>query len=92
MSPAHAGSPLADFSTLKMEAIRSSETSHTRSTRRHIPEDSILQSHPRENLKSYKNFKCYVLTIRIILIIPSSVIKMYLYIYMCVPLHVSVSK
>jgi hypothetical protein len=32
--PAHAGSSLADFSTLKMEAIRSSETSvHTRSTR-----------------------------------------------------------
>jgi hypothetical protein len=31
------------FSTLKMEAIRSSETSvHTRSTRRHIPEDGIL--------------------------------------------------
>jgi hypothetical protein len=35
---------LADFSTLKMEAIRSSETSiHTRSTRRHIPEDGVLQ-------------------------------------------------
>jgi hypothetical protein len=32
-------------SGLKMEAIRSSETSvHTRSTRRHIPEDGILQS------------------------------------------------
>jgi hypothetical protein len=43
-----------DFSTLKMEAIRSSETSvHTRSTRRHIPEDGILHSHRRENLKSY---------------------------------------
>jgi hypothetical protein len=40
---AHAGSFLADFSTLKMEAIRSSETSvHPRSTRRHIPEDGIL--------------------------------------------------
>jgi hypothetical protein len=52
--PAHAGSSLADFSTLKMEAIRSSETSfHTRSTRRHIPEDDILHSHRRENLKSY---------------------------------------
>jgi hypothetical protein len=36
-------SSLADFSTLKMEAIRSSETSiHARSTRRHIPEDDIL--------------------------------------------------
>jgi hypothetical protein len=42
--PAHAGSSLADFSTLKMKAIRSSETSvHTRCIRRHIPEDGILQ-------------------------------------------------
>jgi hypothetical protein len=42
-SPAHAGSSLADFSTLKMEAIRSSETSlNARSTQRHIPEDDIL--------------------------------------------------
>jgi hypothetical protein len=41
--PTQAGSSVADFSTLKMEAIRSSETSvHTRSTRRHIPEDGIL--------------------------------------------------
>jgi hypothetical protein len=52
--PAHAGSSLADFSTQKMEAIRSSETwVHTRSTRRHIPEDGILHSHRRENLKFY---------------------------------------
>jgi hypothetical protein len=37
-----------------MEEIRSSETSvHTRSTRRHIPENGIRQSHRRENLKSY---------------------------------------
>jgi hypothetical protein len=42
--PAHDGSSLAEFSTLKMEAIRSSETSvHTKSTRRRIPEDGILQ-------------------------------------------------
>jgi hypothetical protein len=41
--PAHAGFSLADFSTLKMEAIRSSETSvHTISTRRHIPENGVL--------------------------------------------------
>jgi hypothetical protein len=41
--PAHAGSSLADFSALKMEAIRSSETSvHTRSTRRHILEYGSL--------------------------------------------------
>jgi hypothetical protein len=33
-----------DFSTLKMEAIRSHETSvYSISTRRHIPEDGILQ-------------------------------------------------
>jgi hypothetical protein len=44
--PAHVGSSLADFSTLKMEAIRSSETSvhFTGSTRRHIPEDGILRN------------------------------------------------
>jgi hypothetical protein len=43
--PAHAGSSLADCSTLEMEAILSSETSvHTRSTRRHIPENGILRS------------------------------------------------
>jgi hypothetical protein len=36
-SPAHAGSSLADFSTLKIEAIYSPETSvHTKSTRLHI--------------------------------------------------------
>jgi hypothetical protein len=38
--PAHAGSSFADFSALKMEAIRSSKTSGH--TRRHIPEDGIL--------------------------------------------------
>jgi hypothetical protein len=49
----HAGSSLEDFSTLKMEAIRSSEPSvHTRTTRRRITEDCILHSHRRENLKS----------------------------------------
>jgi hypothetical protein len=41
--------------TLKMEAIRSSETSGTtqRTTRRHIPEEDTLQNHRCENLKSY---------------------------------------
>jgi hypothetical protein len=58
--PAHAGSSLADFSTLKMEPIRSSETSvYTRSTRLHIQEDGILHIHRRENLKSYKAFTCF---------------------------------
>jgi hypothetical protein len=42
------------LSTLKMEAIRSSETSvNTTSTRCHIPEDCFLHSHRHENLKSY---------------------------------------
>jgi hypothetical protein len=42
---AHAGSSLADFSPLKMEVIRPSDTSvHTRSTQRHIPEDGIHHS------------------------------------------------
>jgi hypothetical protein len=41
--------------TLMMKALSSSETSiHTGTTRRKIPEDGILLSHSRENLKSYK--------------------------------------
>jgi hypothetical protein len=37
-----------------MEATRSSETSVlTNNTRRKIPEDGLLHSHRRENLKSY---------------------------------------
>jgi hypothetical protein len=40
------------------EAPGSSETSAlTRATRRNNPEDTILHSHRRENLKSYKVFK-----------------------------------
>jgi hypothetical protein len=42
-------------STLKMEAIRSSETSGTtlRTTQRHIAEEDTLQNHRCENLKTY---------------------------------------
>jgi hypothetical protein len=48
VAAANAGYSHADFSILKMEAIRSSETSvHTRSRRHHIPEDGILQQSTR---------------------------------------------
>jgi hypothetical protein len=50
-------------STLKMEAICSSETSveTQRTTRRHIPEDDTLPNHRCENLKSYREINISIL-------------------------------
>jgi hypothetical protein len=49
-------------STLKMEAIWSSETSvdFQRTTQRYIPEHSTLHNRRCENLKSYGSYGCFI--------------------------------
>jgi hypothetical protein len=56
----HAGSSIADFYTLKMEAIRSSETSvYTISTWRHIPEHGIHQEGDQNYAVLYFNVRTF---------------------------------
>jgi hypothetical protein len=75
LAPALTISSLADLfifpSVLKMEAIRSSETSvNTTSTLCHIPEDCFLHSNRLENLKSYTEPELYETTIEMYRLFP----------------------
>jgi hypothetical protein len=58
-------------STLKMEAISSSETSGAtqRTTWRHIPEDDTLHNHHCENLKSYMDLEHQILHRQVLLLV-----------------------
>jgi hypothetical protein len=62
--PADTGSSFVDFSTLMIETIRSSETSvHTRSTRRHIPEDGNLQINSSPDMAFSREWTYFAFTI-----------------------------
>jgi hypothetical protein len=68
-------------STLKMEAICSSETSFAtqQTTRRHIPEDDTLHNHRSESLKSYILYHC----IFIIIVITFTCYLYWLFLFLC---------